>query len=230
MNRAPPLHSVIVPVLNGARYIGACLESILAQLGPDDELIVVDNGSTDGTPFMVESHADPRILLLREPKRGPAAARNTGLAVAKGQLISFLDHDDYWPQGRQSGLLAALAADPAADAAYGRLRVIVEPGCDDQGLAVLDGTFTPALGLTVYLLRREILGRTGPMDESLAQGEDTDYIVRLRQAGMRTAVYDGDAAVYRRHESNMTLDVTDKRDGLFGVIVRNLARKRSGGG
>ena len=77
-----PTHSVIVPVLNGARYIRECLDSILVQLGPGDELIVVDNGSADGTPALVEAYDDQRILLLHEPRRGTAAARNAAaLAV-----------------------------------------------------------------------------------------------------------------------------------------------------
>ena len=222
--------SVILPVRNGAAFIEQAIASALTQLSADDEVVVVDNGSTDKTVSIAQDLGDPRVRLIEERRRGPAAARNAGLAVANGELISFLDHDDYWPQGRNAGLLAALTADPDADAAYGRLRVLVEPGCDDQGFAVVDGTFAPAIGLHTYLFRRRILDRTGPMDESLALGSDADYVARLRQAGMKTAVYDGDAAVYRRHGGNITLDVAAKRDGLFGVIARNLVRKRSAGG
>jgi glycosyltransferase involved in cell wall biosynthesis len=222
--------SVILPVRNGAGFIEQAIASALPQLSADDEVVVVDNGSTDETVSVVEDLGDRRVRIIDEQRRGPAAARNAGLAVASGDLVSFLDHDDYWPEGRNAGLLAALAADPAADAAYGRLRVLVEPGCDDQGFAAVDGTFAPAIGLHVYLFRRELLERTGRMDESLALGSDADYVARLRQAGMRTAIYDGDASVYRRHGNNITLDVAAKRDGLFGVIARNLVRKRSAGG
>jgi glycosyltransferase involved in cell wall biosynthesis len=222
--------SVILPVRNGADFIEQAIASALQQLAADDEVVVVDNGSTDGTVSIVEALTDPRLRLIAERRPGPAAARNAGLAVANGALISFLDHDDYWPQGRNAGLLAALAADPNADAAYGRLRVLVEPGCDDQGFAVVDGTFAPAIGLHTYLFRREILDRAGRMDESMPLGSDADYVARLRQAGMKTAIYDGDASVYRRHNSNITLDVAAKRNGLFGVIARNLGRKRSADG
>lgn len=222
--------SVIVPVRNGANYIAEALRSALGQLGPDDEIIVIDNGSTDDTIGIVEELGDPRIRLIAEAKRGPAAARNAGLAVVSGSLISFLDHDDLWPEGRNAGLLAALSAGPAADAAYGRLRIRVEAGADDQGFAAHDGEFVPAVGLHVYLFRRELIDRAGLMDETMALGSDADYVTRLRQAGMRAAIYDGDAAIYRRHDSNITLDVAGKRRGLFGLMARNITRRRETSG
>ena len=64
------------------------------------------------------------------------------------------------------------------------------------------------------------------MDETMKLGSDVDYLSRLRQAGMTTVMYDGDAAVYRRHRNNITLDAAEKRKGLFGAISRNLARNR----
>lgn len=218
--------SVIIPVLNGALHIRQALDSALSQLSPDDEVIVIDNGSTDETCALVSAIGDPRVRLITEARKGPAAARNAGLAVATGELISFLDHDDYWPPGRDAGLRAILAVEPTADAAYGRLRVVVEPGCDDQGFAKVDGTFAPAVGLHAYLFRRGIIDRAGPMDETLRLGSDADFIFRLRQVGMRAVPYEGDAAVYRRHAGNITLDVAAKRAGLFGVIGRNLLRQR----
>src|SRR5688500_3708111 len=107
--------SVILPVRNGAAFIEQAIASALPQLSADDEVVVVDNGSTDETVSIVQALTNPRVRLIEEQRPGPAAARNAGLAVANGELISFLDHDDYWPQGRNAGLLAALAADPAAD-------------------------------------------------------------------------------------------------------------------
>lgn len=219
--------SVIVPVLNGATHILQAIDSALRQLLPDDEVIVIDNGSGDDTLAMLRSVGDKRLIIIEEERPGPAAARNAGLGLATGTLISFLDHDDYWPDGRNAGLLAALSANPDANAAYGRLRVLVEPGCDDQGMAALDGTFAPSVGLHAHVFRRDLIDRTGPLDETMRFGEDTDYFTRIRQAGWRPAVYDGDAAVYRRHSANATLDVAAKRRGLMAVLARNVKRRRS---
>lgn len=219
--------SVIVPVLNGAAHILQALDSALRQLLPDDEVIVVDNGSTDDTATIVGSISDRRLTLIGEAREGPSAARNAGLRLATGALVSFLDHDDYWPDGRNAGLLAALRADPEANAAYGRLRVRVEPGCDDQGTAALDGTFAPSVGLQTHIFRRDLIDRTGLFDETMRFGEDTDYIARLRQAEWRPAAYDGDASVYRRHAGNATLNVAAKQRGLLSVLARNIQRRRS---
>lgn len=220
--------SVIIPVRNGASYIAEAIGSALPQLSHADEVVVVDNGSTDDTIAVVEALGDSRIRLISEAVPGPAAARNAGLRVATGELVSFLDHDDLWPEGRNAGLLATLAANPDADDAYGRLRVFVEPGCDDQGFAALDGALAPTIVLHVHLFRRALLDRTGAMDETLPLGSDTDYLARLRQAGMRSAVYDGDASLYRRHDRNITIDPAAKRAALFGVLSRNLKRRRLG--
>lgn len=92
--------SVIVPVLNGERFLAVALESVLVQPcqlpGLELELIVVDNGSKDGTVGLVEQAFGDRVLLLREPRRGIAHARNAGLARATAPLIAFLDADDLW--------------------------------------------------------------------------------------------------------------------------------------
>jgi glycosyltransferase involved in cell wall biosynthesis len=218
-------HSVIIPLLNGARHVGEALASALAQLGPDDEVIVVDNGSLDDSAALVGRHGDARVTLLHEPRRGPAAARNHGVRHSSGTLISFLDHDDLWPEGRQQGLLDVLSSDPAADAAYGRtiIRFETEP---DLRIAHLDGQHIPAMSLHPYIFRRALIERVGPMDESMIFGEDQDYIVRLRAAGMRCAVYDGFAAIYRRHATNMTQDRTASTRGNLHMIAQHIGRKR----
>lgn len=221
------MQSVIIPVRNGADLIAQAIASALLQLASDDEIIVVDNGSTDETAGVVKAFADPRVRLVAEARPGPAAASNTGLAVARGNLVSFLDHDDYWPVGRNLGLLAALASDPDADAAYGRIRIRIEPDASDPGFSKADGTLTTAFGFHVLLFRRQIIDRVGRMDETLPLGSDADYLNRLRLAGMRTVTYDGDAAVYRRHSGNITNDRAGTARAMLGVLARNVARKRS---
>lgn len=222
--------SVILPVRNGAAFIAEAIGSALPQLAASDEIIVIDNGSTDDTVAVVHAIDDPRVTLITEPKPGPAAARNAGLRVATGDLVSFLDHDDYWPAGRNAGLLAALATDPEANGAYGKLRVVVDPDCDHRGFLKLDGTFSPVIGLHVHVFHRTLVDLAGPMDETMNLGSDTDFLARIRQAGLRSAVYDGDAAVYRRHAANITLDSRANRLGQLGVLARNLKRRRTSDG
>ncbi len=218
-------HSVVIPVLNGAAHVLEAIASALAQLGPHDEVIVVDNGSTDATPELVAAYGDTRVSLLREAKRGPAAARNRGVTAARGRFLAFLDHDDLWPAGRQAGLCAAIEAHPEADAAHGRLRIAFE-GPRDARFEWMEGSHLPDFGLMTYLFRRELLERTGPLDESMLFGEDSDYLLRLRAAGMQRIAWDGDALIYRRHAGNMTNDRAGVTRGMLQVMHRQIVRGR----
>jgi glycosyltransferase involved in cell wall biosynthesis len=89
-----PMTSVIMPVHNGAAHITEAMASALAQLAQTDELIVVDDHSSDRTLSVVAAMAEPRVRVLSTPRRGVSAARNVGLAAARGEFIAFLDHDD----------------------------------------------------------------------------------------------------------------------------------------
>lgn len=221
-----PLNSVIVPVLNGTRYIAACICSILPELHHNDELIIVDNGSVDGTPALVAAIGDNRIVLLHQPRRGAAAARNLGIERAKGRYIAFQDHDDLWPAGRQSALLAAIQDTPGANAAHGRARVIFEGGIDPR-YAAMNGQHAAHHSLMTSLFERALIERTGLMDETLSLAEDVDYLIRLKAAGMVSVACDAEVHIRRRHDTNTTLfDTTPVAAQMMQVLRRNILRKR----
>jgi glycosyltransferase involved in cell wall biosynthesis len=220
------VHSVIMPVLNGTLYLEQGIRSALAEIGPDDELIVIDNGSTDGSPDLVRAIADHRIRLFFEQKRGPAAARNRGLREVRGKYVSFHDHDDLWPAGRLDALVSCIERTPGADAAYGRLELRFEDGIDSKYLQ-LDGRAMSTFGVVVYLVTADLVRRTGPMDDSLMLGEDTDYILKLRAAGMSAVECDSVVVIYRRHQSNTTLDGAGVMRDRLRVLARNIARRRA---
>jgi glycosyltransferase involved in cell wall biosynthesis len=105
MNEKDPTVSVVIPLYNKEKYIKRALFSVLAQTSPPLETIVVDDGSTDDGPEKVKSFNNPNIILIRQENKGPGAARNAGLAKAKGKYITFLDADDEWmPQFLETGL------------------------------------------------------------------------------------------------------------------------------
>ena len=96
-----PLISVIMPAYNALPYIDQAIRSVLDQDYPNIELIVVDDGSRDGTPELAEQFGD-RVKVLRQKNAGPAAARNKGIAASRGDFIAFLDADDVWLPGKAS--------------------------------------------------------------------------------------------------------------------------------
>ena len=89
--------SVVVPVFNTESYLRKCLDSITSQTLEDIEIIVVDDGSTDGCPSILAEYEkrDPRIRMIRQPNFGLAAARNQGIEAAEGLYVAFVDSDDY---------------------------------------------------------------------------------------------------------------------------------------
>jgi hypothetical protein len=95
----PDAVSVVIPTYNRAQALPACLDAVFAQTSPPDEVVVVDDGSTDETPAILERYGE-RIVAVRQENAGVSAARNTGIAVARGDWIAFQDSDDLWTPDR----------------------------------------------------------------------------------------------------------------------------------
>ncbi|NTU65476.1 MAG: glycosyltransferase family 2 protein, partial [Chloroflexi bacterium] len=117
----PATISVVIPAFNASRYVDVCLDSVFCQSGDFDlEVIVVDDGSTDDTVFLLEQRAGVR--LHRQAQRGPSAARNVGIAMASGEYVAFLDVDDLWPPGSLKSRFAVMLQNPDAGLAFGDCR------------------------------------------------------------------------------------------------------------
>lgn len=222
--------SVIIPVRNGAAYISEAMSSALAQLDNKDELVVVDDGSTDDTLHRVAAVADARVRVLTASRRGVSAARNAGFDASRGQFVAFLDHDDLWCPDRHRTMLDTLVKNPDIDAVFGRVRVRHEPGAIvSPHSSALDGQFGVGITAGCALFRRGILTRVGGFAEDMKFGEDTDHHARMVEIGMQFRLCDIYCLVYRRHGSNATNDKTAMRAGSFDTLRRKLARARRSG-
>jgi teichuronic acid biosynthesis glycosyltransferase TuaG len=105
--------SVIMPAYNAAKYLRQAVESVLAQDYPHWELIIINDGSTDGTGKIAQSFTDQRVIYLEQPNGGVSTARNAGLARMHGEFFCFLDADDVMPQGSLSSRLKVFKEHPA---------------------------------------------------------------------------------------------------------------------
>jgi len=167
-----PLVSVIVPSFNHARYLRECIDSVLAQDHPSLELIVVDDGSTDGSLELLKSYGE-RLRLLQQQGGRQARARNLALAVARGELVAFLDSDDRYRPGRISAAVAAFRAQPQAALVWADYTFIDAEGrpCGEMRWASPGGDFrrvliagNPICNATATV-RRAVLDEIGGFDE-----------------------------------------------------------------
>jgi glycosyltransferase involved in cell wall biosynthesis len=225
--------SVIIPVRNGAGFIGEAMASALAQLDPGDEMIVVDDGSTDQTRAVVASIGDPRITLVESGGRGVSAARNVGISIATRDYIAFLDHDDAWPAERHAVMSGILRDRPEIDAVFGRMRVKFEQGSQlNERMAAMDGRHVGVASVGTGLFRKRIVDRVTGFDEDLHFGEDVDFYLRLVESGMQIETCETDGLLYRRHASNCSNDLHAMERGMNDVLLRRIKRmrKRNAGG
>ena len=211
-----PLVSVIVPThLPDPPYLGETLASVVGQEWARWEVIVVDDGSAAPTEALEElTSADPRISLVRAPKGGISRARNLGLEHARGELVAFLDSDDYWYPSHLSCAVGALAQHEEAVATYSAIAVVVgtskEPfevdyqtGPTNRHTALSGGNrpFIPSL-----VARRQVVEAVGGFDPQFDRAQDQDLIFKVLEQGpclyIRTVT-----AAYRHHDQNVSLDI-----------------------
>jgi glycosyltransferase involved in cell wall biosynthesis len=220
--------SVIIPVQNGSNFLAEAVESALAQLNSADEVLVVWDDSDDDTTLVLRGFKDPRIRAIQGSGFGVSGRRNAGLAVASGEFIAFLDHDDLWPTDRHRKMMQVMVDDPQVDAVFGRIRIRLDPGATPwQWVLDLHGRHVPGPSVGTALFRSRILRRIDGFDESLQFGEDMDYFLRLREMGMQISLCDVDGLIYRRHATNCTDNQLAVRKSVFDVMRRSIARARS---
>ena len=221
--------SVVIPVRDGERFLGPAIESVLAQGHPAEEIVVVDDGSSDGSAAVARSFGPP-VRLVGTPALGAAAARNTGVAECVGELIAFLDADDLMTPDRLERQVAALEAEPGASFVLGREEILLEKGVELPGI-VTDKVAPVAEGREPYpamsmLVRRDAFERLGGFDPGLYLCEDTDLILRLFDAGLEPALVDEPVIVRRYHGANASYDTAGARRAHFQVLRRRAARTR----
>ena len=192
-----PLISVIMPVLNGQRFIAEAIASIHAQNYPNLEILVIDDGSTDNSAeIAVQMGA---IVLAQAKNTGIAAARNRGLAAARGQLIAFLDADDLWVQNKLELQFRALEKNPYLLGVGGYINQVF---MDSSHSTINHSYFLPMVGVALFW--RDAFVEVGLFDETLIQAEDLDWFMRFQEKKLRFALLSELTLVYRIHESNIT--------------------------
>ncbi len=178
--------SVIVPTYNRGDYLGGALDSILDQTYPHFEIIVVDDGSTDHTDDLLKGYSDPRITIIKQDNKGPAAARNTGIKAAQYEMLAFLDSDDRFEPQKLAIQLAAMTEQTSylishtEEIWYRRGKHLNQKKIHQKahGDIFSQSLKLCAVGMSTVMARREFFDQIGFFDEAMLCCEDYDLWVR----------------------------------------------------
>jgi glycosyltransferase involved in cell wall biosynthesis len=228
-NEVDPLVSVVIPVFNGERFLREAVQSVLDQKYAPVEIIVVDDGSTDGTAVVARSLPET-VRYLHQTNQGPSAARNRGIEHARGELIAFADADDLWPAGKLD-LQLRYFDDPTIDIVLGRIQQVLLSETNDgemQSHEFADPAFSVNLGSAV--IRKSVFERVGLFDETMRYSEDVDWFMRAREGGSIIVTIDAVTLLYRQHEQNMTRGKSTSELNVLKALKRSLDRRREQSG
>ncbi|PIQ84452.1 MAG: hypothetical protein COV75_02235 [Candidatus Omnitrophica bacterium CG11_big_fil_rev_8_21_14_0_20_63_9] len=224
-----PTVSVVIPAHNAAATIDAAIHSVLHQTAPAFEIIIIDDGSTDGTAQRVQTFGE-RVRYLRQEQAGPAAARNRGAAEARGEYVAFLDADDLWLPRKLEAQLAVVEQEPGVEAvqcsAYlvnSALDVLETRRCrpdQDTFLDILLRNNQPAFSSTVMVRKRAFDRLNGFSTDFIM--ETWDMACRLTRHGTLRSVPEP-LVLYRQHAGNRSHDVRSHQDTGFALLGRLFA-------
>jgi glycosyltransferase involved in cell wall biosynthesis len=234
-----PVFSVVIAAHNAAQTLPSTVRSVLAQTRPDFEIIVVDDGSTDGTGDALRGVSDDRIVYVRQTNQGPAVARNAGVEHAAGKYVCLLDSDDLWLPDYFATMAAALEADPGAGLAYTdawklddvtrRMRRNTTMHAqrpperpprerDALLLAMLERNFV----FTSATIRRRVLEDVGGF-RTFTRSEDYELWLRIAASGVRFVNSGRVLAVYRYRPRSRVRDQLAMLRGRIEIFEHVLA-------
>jgi glycosyltransferase involved in cell wall biosynthesis len=222
--------SVIIPVYNGAAFLAEAIASVLCQAHRPLEVIIVDDGSTDATAAIAAGFGDA-VRYVHQANGGPPVARNTGLKMALGNVIGFLDADDVWVENKLELQLAHLARDPATEIVVGLIqfmRLIEATDAQPTFEIFLEPRVAPQLG--TMLFRKTAFDKIGLFDETQRHGDDVDWLLRAWEQGIVTVLHQQVTELYRRHQHNITNQIELDQQFFITAVKKSLDRRRAQGG
>lgn len=226
-----PLVSVIIPVYNGERFLRDAVGTVHAQRYPSVEIIIVDDGSTDGTATLLED-LPCDVRYFKQENAGPAAARNRGIRDTAGELIAFLDVDDSWPENTLAMLVDEMTRDPELRVVHGYAQLLEH----DPVAGSYEYRGNPRESFPYYigagLYRKRAFGEVGLFNPSLLFGEDADWFNRVAELKLPVKRLDAVTLHVRRHGRNMTHEKSLVALNVLRVFKKALDRRRGveGGG
>ena len=217
--------SVVIPAYNSERFVAEAIESALGQSHPPVEVIVIDDGSTDGTADVVRSFKD-RVHYHYQENGGIGRARNKGVELAQCTFLSFVDSDDCWTKNKLSLQLQEFSRDPELDMVFGQaLQVVTGDAWDNRSSSTEN--LAPALVPGGILVKRESFLRVGEFRSDTKVGEFIDWYARAIELGLKSRVT-SDLVLWRRlHDSNTGIRERASVSDYARVLKASLDRRRA---
>jgi glycosyltransferase involved in cell wall biosynthesis len=219
--------SVVIPAFNAEAYLKEAIESVVAQTLAPFEVIVVDDGSEDGTADVAESIGEP-VTCVRQARAGAAGARNRGVRLAAGEQLAFLDADDLWLADKLLLQVAALSEATEVDLVFGHVEHFHSPELTRPEKARIKrpSGATPGICLGAMLIRREAFNRVGGFATRWSIGEFVDWYARAVDSGLKSLVLPEVVMRRRLHPANMGLNRCVSQSDYVGVLRTVLERRR----
>lgn len=218
--RTNSLVSCVIPVFNGERFLGEAIESVLAQSYSDIEIIIVDDGSTDGTKYVVGRFGD-RATYVHQQNAGPSSARNRGIERASGEFVALLDSDDLWHPEKTALQLAQFDARADLAVCSTHMQNFWSKEVEHEVATLQDGRLTeiqPSLGSS-FMARRSVFQSIGLLNTELKHRDVQEFVLRAVDHGLGVETLP-DVLVKRRiHDANLS-----RRRADSGVSSCSLSR------
>lgn len=234
------LVSIIIPAYNVENYVSQTLETIIRQTYHNMEIIIVNDGSTDGTEKIIQEYAkkDNRIIIFNQINKGLSAARNSGLKIAKGEYLCIFDADDIMMPEKIELQFNLLEDNPLGDFVYSKV-LYFTTGVDDVYIRDLS---TPNGATAVYktLLRygnfispnsvffkRSVFEKFGGFDENLRSSEDFDYWLHLAQNDVNILHLDKYLTLCRGRKDSLTSDSVTMYSSVISVFEKHIFKSKN---
>ena len=225
--------TIIIPTFNRAKYIGSAIRSLTRQAGDLKlDILVVDDGSTDETAQILHEFQMQikGLRVITKVNCGVTAARNTGLAnlLPETEFVTFLDSDDVSPPSAIASQVETLVSNPSIDLFYGTLLMVDD--IDEETLEPSPNAKTmkfTCIQLSCAMFRRRVIDTVGLFDEDFIQAEDTDYFLRVFEAGTSFIQTDTVCLYYRRHADNLTKRLAESRREFLRALSKSMQRRRA---
>ena len=224
------LVSVVIPAHNCEKYLAEAIESVIAQTCGSVEIIVVDDGSTDGSADVAATFAS--VQYHHQPQQGAAVARNRGAELAKGTFLAFLDADDIWMEDKLQRQLAAFEDHPELDIVFGMVHQFHSPELDEEQKRTIHCPPEPMPGYlpSAVMMRRDAFSRVGPFETNWQIGEFVSWYSRAKDLGLEMMMLPEVVTRRRLHTSNLGVRKRQAHGDYARILKAALDRRRAGEG